>query len=159
MFSLYCNEFLFPFFQKATQALFTMYHPWKKPRKGHSTTVALCRPLLLKPGELLDLIKQHTISVSSMKKTGNPVKLLNVSEENGQYLVNQMTTLPQMSNSDLTFTSTLPSSSSDCGFHKHCIKPATNPDKEPECQCNRSFNSWSKITKTSHKKKWPKRKG
>ena len=67
LFSLYSNEFLYPFFHKATQASCTMYHPWKKPRKEHSTTIVPCRPLLLKPGELLDLIKQHTISVSSMK--------------------------------------------------------------------------------------------
>ena len=46
-------------------------------------------------------------------KTGNPVKLLNVKEDNGQYLINQTTTLLQMCNSDVTFTSTPSSSSSD----------------------------------------------
>ena len=47
------------------------------------------------------------------EKTGNPVKLPNVKEDNGQYLINQTTTLLQMSNSDVTFTSTPSSSSSD----------------------------------------------
>ena len=46
------------------------------------------------------------------EKTGNPVELLNVKEDNGQYLINQTTTLFQRSNSDVTFAST-PSSSSD----------------------------------------------
>lgn len=47
------------------------------------------------------------------KKTGNPVKLLNVKEDNGQFLVNQTTTLLQMTNSDVTFTSTPSLSLSD----------------------------------------------
>ena len=47
------------------------------------------------------------------EKTGNPIKLLNVKDDNGQYLINQTTTLLQMSNSDVTFTSTPSSSSSD----------------------------------------------
>ena len=47
------------------------------------------------------------------EKTGNPVKLLNVKEDNGQFLVNQTTTLLQMTNSDVTFTSTPSSSLSD----------------------------------------------
>ena len=47
------------------------------------------------------------------KKTGNPVKLLNVKVDNGQYLVNQTTTLLHMSNSDVTFTSTPSSSTSE----------------------------------------------
>ena len=60
------------------------------------------------------------------KKTGNPVKLLNVREENDQHLVNQTTTLHQMSNSDVTFTSTLPSSSSDCGAQSSSTVASSN---------------------------------
>ena len=63
-----------------------MYHPRKNPEKENNTTIVACRHLT-KPGELLDLIKQHTLSVSSIRK-GNPVKLISVREDNGQFLVN-----------------------------------------------------------------------
>jgi len=45
--------------------------------------------------------------------TGNPVKLVNVREDNGQILVNQQSTLLQMSNSDVTFQYTPSSLSAD----------------------------------------------
>lgn len=46
--------------------------------------------------------------------TGNPVKLVNVREDNGQILVNQQSTLLQMSNSDVTLQYTPSSLSADC---------------------------------------------
>ena len=107
--------FAFIFFQKASR-------PWiylasltdeKRKRKARNIFIAVYRPHLQKLSEWLDLINQPTLNVSTMKKTGNPVKLLNVKEDNRQYLINQTTTLLQMSNSDVTFTSTPSSSSSD----------------------------------------------
>ena len=76
------------------------------------------------------------------EKTGNPVKLLNVREENGQYLVNQTTTLRQMSNSDVTFTSSLPSSSSDSGSQDSPAVASTNIslDQLPTLTRNQKVN-------------------
>ena len=54
------------------------------------------------------------------------MKVLNVREENGQYLVNQTTTLRQMSKSDVTFTSSLPSSSSHSGSQDSPAVASTN---------------------------------
>jgi len=61
--------------------------------------------------------------------TGNPVKLVSVREDNGQILVNQQSTLLQMSNSDVTFQYTPSSLSAVCRFH--CTKwSCCNRDKK-----------------------------
>ena len=65
------------------------------------------------------------------EKTGNPVKLVNVREDNGQFLINQTTTLLQMSNSDVTFTSNPSSSSSACATESSPAVTSTNITLNP----------------------------
>ena len=106
--------------------VFTMYYPWKKPRKEHSTTIAPCRHLLRKTWRVVGFDQATHNQCQLYEKTGNPIKLLQDREENGHYLVNQTTTLCQMSNSDVTFNSTLPSSSSHCGAESSPVVASTN---------------------------------
>ena len=58
--------------------------------------------------------------------TGNPVKLVNVREDNGQILVNQQSTLLQMSTSDVTFQYTPSSLSADCAAQNGPAVTSTN---------------------------------
>lgn len=76
----------------------------KKAKKERNTYMAPCRPLPLKPRELSNGFDQTTHhQCQHFETTGNPVKLVNVREDKGQILVNQQSTLLQMSNSDVTF--------------------------------------------------------
>lgn len=101
------------FFSESNPGFISQVSPMKKAKKGTQYFHCSLQTSPTKTFRVVGFDQSTHTQCQHYEKTGNPVKLLNVKEDNGQYLINQTTTLLQMSNSDVTFTSTPSSSSSD----------------------------------------------
>lgn len=141
--------------------------PMKKAKKGSQYFHCSLQTSPTKTFRVVEFDQSTHIQCQHYEKIGNPVKLLNVKEDNGQYLINQTTTLLQMSNSDVTFTSTPSSSSSDSdtqsspavAFNITLNQLPTLTRNQKVNMTGRYSNSWAKRTQRSEKKKWAKWKG
>ena len=105
--------FYLHFFSESDPGFISNVSPMKKAKKGTQYYHCTLQTSPTKAWRVVGFDQATHTQCQHYEKTGNPVKLLNVKEDNGQFLVNQTTTLLQMTNSDVTFTSTPSSSLSD----------------------------------------------
>lgn len=103
----------FIFFSESDPGFISNVSPMKKAKKGTQYYHCTLQTSPTKAWRVVGFNQATHTQCQHYEKTGNPMKLLNVKEDNGQVLVNQTTTLLQMTNSDVTFTSTPLSSLSD----------------------------------------------
>ena len=101
------------FFSESDPGFISNVSPMKKAKKGTQYYHCILQTSPTKAWRVVGFNQATHTQCQHYEKTGNPMKLLNVKEDNGQFLVNQTTTLLQMTNSDVTFTSTPLSSLSD----------------------------------------------
>ena len=120
--SLYSNKlllfsFVLFFFPESDPGFIHTVSPMKKAKKGTQYFHCTLQTSPTKTLKVVGFDQTTHNQCQHFETTGNPVKLVNVREDNGQILVNQQSTLLQMSNSDVTFQYTPSSLSADFTAH------------------------------------------